>query len=55
MSNTAASPSPDFREAALWSDERHHCLVPIGDAGVSTMVGGGVARVVSKLEQPVGW
>ena len=29
----------------FWSDKRHHCLVPIGGAGVSTTVGEGVMGV----------
>ena len=41
MSNTAASSSPDLRDAASLPDKWCHHLVPIGGVGVSDTVGGG--------------
>ena len=61
MSNTVASSFPDLGEATSLLDEWHHCLVPIGDVGVSYTVRGGVAGVgfpiaVASLGwSPKGW
>ena len=54
MSNSVGSSSPDLREAASWLDEWHHHLLPEGSAGVSIMVGGGVAGV-DLLIGEAGW